>query len=103
MITLTGLTKRYGDKTAVDGLTVEITPGRVTAFYALRRPSTSVRSSSCEAARRRSTSRSPPVCWSATPPRSDPDIEVFGDRLAETLPDGVSTSESRIGPRGSGA
>jgi len=32
MITLTGLTKRYGDKTAVDGLTVEITPGRVTGF-----------------------------------------------------------------------
>jgi ABC-2 type transport system ATP-binding protein len=32
MITLTSLTKRYGDKTAVDGLTVEITPGRVTGF-----------------------------------------------------------------------
>jgi ABC-2 type transport system ATP-binding protein len=32
MITLTGLTKRYGDKTAVDGLTVEITPGLVTGF-----------------------------------------------------------------------
>src|SRR5215213_5241143 len=32
MITLTGLTKRYGDKTAVDGLTVEITPGKVTGF-----------------------------------------------------------------------
>ena len=32
MITLTGLTKRFGEKTAVDGLTVEITPGRVTGF-----------------------------------------------------------------------
>ena len=32
MIKLTGLTKRYGAKTAVDGLTVEITPGRVTGF-----------------------------------------------------------------------
>ena len=32
MITLTGLTKRYGDKTAVDDLTVEITPGLVTGF-----------------------------------------------------------------------
>ena len=28
MITLTGLTKRFGEKTAVDGLTVEITRGR---------------------------------------------------------------------------
>ena len=32
MITLTGLTKRFGETTAVDGLTVEITPGRVTGF-----------------------------------------------------------------------
>jgi ABC-2 type transport system ATP-binding protein len=32
MITLTGLTKRFGEKTAVDGLTVEVTPGRVTGF-----------------------------------------------------------------------
>jgi ABC-2 type transport system ATP-binding protein len=32
MITLTDLTKRFGEKTAVDGLTVEITPGRVTGF-----------------------------------------------------------------------
>jgi ABC-2 type transport system ATP-binding protein len=32
MITLTRLTKQYGNKTAVDGLTVEITPGRVTGF-----------------------------------------------------------------------
>ena len=32
MITLTGLTRRYGDKTAVDGLTVKITPGLVTGF-----------------------------------------------------------------------
>ena len=32
MITLTELTKRFGGKTAVDGLTVEITPGRVTGF-----------------------------------------------------------------------
>ena len=32
MITLTSLTKRFGETTAVDGLTVEITPGRVTGF-----------------------------------------------------------------------
>jgi ABC-type uncharacterized transport system ATPase subunit len=32
MITLTGLTKRFGEKTAVVGLTVEITPGQVTGF-----------------------------------------------------------------------
>jgi ABC-2 type transport system ATP-binding protein len=32
MITLSGLTKRFGENTAVDGLTVEITPGRVTGF-----------------------------------------------------------------------
>ena len=32
MITLTGLTKRYGVTTAVDDLTVEIHPGRVTGF-----------------------------------------------------------------------
>ncbi|CAL9652436.1 Bacitracin transport ATP-binding protein BcrA [Streptomyces sp. enrichment culture] len=32
MITLSGLTKRYGTVTAVDGLDLEITPGRVTGF-----------------------------------------------------------------------
>ncbi|GAA1565657.1 ATP-binding cassette domain-containing protein [Actinomadura kijaniata] len=32
MITLRGLTKRYGDTTAVDGLTLEIGAGRVTGF-----------------------------------------------------------------------
>ncbi|MFC5923233.1 ABC transporter ATP-binding protein [Micromonospora vulcania] len=32
MITLRGLTKRFGETTAVDGLTVDITPGRVTGF-----------------------------------------------------------------------
>ncbi|TDD86389.1 ATP-binding cassette domain-containing protein [Actinomadura rubrisoli] len=32
MITLNGLTKRYGDKTAVDDLSVEILPGRVTGL-----------------------------------------------------------------------
>ncbi|MFG2001460.1 ABC transporter ATP-binding protein [Spirillospora sp. NPDC048911] len=32
MITLRGLTKRYGDKVAVDGLTLEIAPGKVTGF-----------------------------------------------------------------------
>ncbi|MEJ3750732.1 ABC transporter ATP-binding protein [Actinomycetes bacterium KLBMP 9797] len=31
-ITLTGLTKRYGDKTAVDGVTLRIAPGKVTGF-----------------------------------------------------------------------
>ena len=32
MIEMTGLTKRYGDKTAVDGLTVTVRPGVVTGF-----------------------------------------------------------------------
>ncbi|RKR91035.1 ABC-2 type transport system ATP-binding protein [Micromonospora pisi] len=32
MITLTGLTKRFGAATAVDNLTLEIAPGRVTGF-----------------------------------------------------------------------
>jgi ABC-2 type transport system ATP-binding protein len=32
MISLTNLTKRYGDKTAVDGLTLELHPGTVTGF-----------------------------------------------------------------------
>jgi ABC-2 type transport system ATP-binding protein len=32
MISLDGLTKRYGDTTAVDGLTLELTPGTVTGF-----------------------------------------------------------------------
>jgi ABC-2 type transport system ATP-binding protein len=32
MIEMTGLTKRYGDKTAVDGLTVSVKPGIVTGF-----------------------------------------------------------------------
>lgn len=32
MITLNGLTKRYGETVAVDGLTLEIAPGRVTGF-----------------------------------------------------------------------
>ncbi|MEE1734969.1 ATP-binding cassette domain-containing protein, partial [Streptomyces sp. BE147] len=32
MITLRGLTKRYGDTLAVDGLTLDIEPGRVTGF-----------------------------------------------------------------------
>ncbi|WP_067464860.1 ATP-binding cassette domain-containing protein [Actinomadura macra] len=32
MITLRGLTKRYGDKTAVRDLTLDIAPGRVTGF-----------------------------------------------------------------------
>ncbi|MEV6103222.1 ABC transporter ATP-binding protein [Streptomyces sp. NPDC051940] len=32
MITLTALTKRYGDQTAVDGLTLELRPGTVTGF-----------------------------------------------------------------------
>ncbi|TDQ52381.1 ABC transporter ATP-binding protein [Actinorugispora endophytica] len=32
MISLRGLTKRYGDKTAVDGLDLDVSPGRVTGF-----------------------------------------------------------------------
>ena len=32
MITLSGLTKRYGDRTAVDDLSFTVTPGRVTGF-----------------------------------------------------------------------
>ncbi|MDQ1684337.1 MAG: type transport system ATP-binding protein [Frankiaceae bacterium] len=32
MIEMTGLTKRYGDKTAVDGLTLTVRPGVVTGF-----------------------------------------------------------------------
>ncbi|TMQ94236.1 ATP-binding cassette domain-containing protein [Actinomadura soli] len=32
MITLRGLTKRYGDKTAVDGLSLEVAAGKVTGF-----------------------------------------------------------------------
>ncbi|MDQ1699464.1 MAG: type transport system ATP-binding protein [Frankiaceae bacterium] len=32
MIEMTGLTKRYGDKTAVDGLTLTVRPGMVTGF-----------------------------------------------------------------------
>jgi ABC-2 type transport system ATP-binding protein len=32
MISLTNLTKRYGDKTAVDGLTLQLHPGTVTGF-----------------------------------------------------------------------
>ncbi|WP_405064216.1 ABC transporter ATP-binding protein [Kribbella sp. NBC_01505] len=32
MITLRGLTKRYGERTAVNGLTLEIAPGKVTGF-----------------------------------------------------------------------
>jgi ABC-2 type transport system ATP-binding protein len=32
MISLTNLTKRYGDKTAVDGVTLELHPGTVTGF-----------------------------------------------------------------------
>src|SRR5579864_1223966 len=32
MIEVRGLTKRYGDKTAVDGLTFGIEPGKVTGF-----------------------------------------------------------------------
>ncbi|RFS81036.1 ATP-binding cassette domain-containing protein [Actinomadura spongiicola] len=32
MITLRGLTKRFGDKTAVDGLTLEVAAGKVTGF-----------------------------------------------------------------------
>jgi lipooligosaccharide transport system ATP-binding protein len=32
LITLRGLTKRYGDKTAVDGLTLEVAAGKVTGF-----------------------------------------------------------------------
>jgi ABC-2 type transport system ATP-binding protein len=32
MITVSGLTKRYGDRTAVDGLTFEVAAGRVTGF-----------------------------------------------------------------------
>ncbi|MEQ0562184.1 ATP-binding cassette domain-containing protein [Amycolatopsis sp. NEAU-NG30] len=32
MITLRGLTKRYGEKTVVDALTCDITPGQVTGF-----------------------------------------------------------------------
>lgn len=32
MIEINGLTKRYGDKTAVDGLTFSVEPGRVTGF-----------------------------------------------------------------------
>ena len=31
-IEVRGLTKRYGDKTAVDGLTFDIEPGKVTGF-----------------------------------------------------------------------
>ncbi|MFD1535816.1 ABC transporter ATP-binding protein [Nonomuraea guangzhouensis] len=33
MIALEGLTKRYGGKTAVDGLTFTVEPGRVTGFF----------------------------------------------------------------------
>jgi ABC-2 type transport system ATP-binding protein len=32
MITVSGLTKRYGDRTAVDALTFDVAPGRVTGF-----------------------------------------------------------------------
>ena len=32
MITVTGLTKRYGDRTAVDDLTFTVAAGRVTGF-----------------------------------------------------------------------
>src|SRR4051794_11693908 len=32
MITLRGLTKRYGEKTVVDALTCDVEPGRVTGF-----------------------------------------------------------------------
>ena len=32
MITLRGLTKRYGEKTAVDALSLEVAPGKVTGF-----------------------------------------------------------------------
>lgn len=32
MIELDGLTKRYRTRTAVDGLTVQVLPGRVTGF-----------------------------------------------------------------------
>jgi ABC-2 type transport system ATP-binding protein len=32
VITLEGLSKRYGDTTAVDSLDLTITPGRVTGF-----------------------------------------------------------------------
>ncbi|MFV2172952.1 ATP-binding cassette domain-containing protein [Actinomadura sp. LOL_016] len=32
MITVRGLTKRYGDRTAVDGLTMDVVAGRVTGF-----------------------------------------------------------------------
>ncbi|MGH3123772.1 MAG: ABC transporter ATP-binding protein, partial [Streptosporangiaceae bacterium] len=32
MIEIDGLTKRYGDKTAVDGLSFEVEPGVVTGF-----------------------------------------------------------------------
>src|SRR5215217_1165346 len=32
MIALRGLTKRYGEKTAVKGLTIDIEPGKVTGF-----------------------------------------------------------------------
>ncbi|SDI71308.1 ABC-2 type transport system ATP-binding protein [Actinokineospora alba] len=32
MITLRGLTKRYGERTAVNGLTLEVRPGKVTGF-----------------------------------------------------------------------
>jgi ABC-2 type transport system ATP-binding protein len=32
MITVSGLTKRYGDHTAVDGLSFEVAAGRVTGF-----------------------------------------------------------------------
>ena len=32
MITVSGLTKKYGEKTAVDGITFTVEPGRVTGF-----------------------------------------------------------------------
>ncbi|WP_255205414.1 hypothetical protein [Actinomadura sp. BRA 177] len=32
MITLRGLTKRYGDKVAVDGLSLEVAAGKVTGL-----------------------------------------------------------------------
>lgn len=36
MITLSGLTKRYGETTAVRDLTLEVAPGRVTGFLGLK-------------------------------------------------------------------
>ena len=43
MITVTGLTKHYGDRTAVDDLTFTVAAGRVTGFVGHREPGPTAR------------------------------------------------------------